>query len=523
MSQFRKSIICLLLFSLIAGNVLVLPAEAGIVAGAPGANSSAAPGLASDDVPQTPDVSVDSEETSAPQPTLESNPELLTAYLDPNAPVVHSDFAIVIDADTGSVLYEKNSGQRAHPASTTKIMTCILVLENCDDLDEKITVGAEVNGFSSANSLMGLKENETLSVRDLLYGMMLVSGNDAAIALGVHFGGSKEGFADMMNAKAAELGLTQTHFVNPHGLSDDLHYTTAADLAKISQYAMQNGDFRAIVASPKYTLPATNKHSNSREIHTTNRFLSRKDDNNPYLWSAATGIKTGHTNAAQGCLVTSASYNNMNLIAVALHDDSKNSLERWNDCRKMIEYGFDNLDRLDLSTLSFDPVTAPVEDASVSDPEGGLLNLRVDATGVQISGLAAQIQPLRIDPSLLSVSANINNGLPLKAPITEGQLLGTAVIMQGNTPLANANLVATRSIASTEDDPKNIVTSLINSVGPSDSGGGSILRILLIALAVIAALVLLAFLLRTLLRKKQSNRRAPMARSHRYYDYTRRP
>lgn len=471
----------------------------------------------------TADENIPLSEAEEPQPTLESHPDLLTSYIDPNAPQVNSTYAIVIDGDTGSVLYEKNSNDRAHPASTTKIMSCIIVLENSPSLDEMVTVGSEVNGFSSANSLMGVKENETLSVRDLLYGMMLLSGNDAANALAVHVAGSIEGFASMMNAKATELGLTQTHFVNPHGLTDEQHYTTAADLAKISQYAMQNGDFRAIVAAPSYTLAATNKNSESRLIHTTNRFLSRKNEDNPYLWSAVTGIKTGSTNAAQGCLVTSASYNGMNLIAVALHDESKDYLERWEDCRKMIEYGFNNLDRLDLSTIGFAPVSVQVNDASVSDPQGGLLELRVDAGGVQISGLSAQIQPLRDNPELLTVTANVNNGLPLEAPVEEGALLGTAVIMQGNTPIANANLVATRSVASTEDDPKNIVSSLIQSVGNQDNGGGGgVLRVVLFALLLLVVAVLLILLLRYLFKQKRNRKRPPM-RPHRYYDYSKRP
>ena len=436
-------------------------------------------------------------------------------FVDPNAPQVESTYAILIDADTGSVLFEKSSQERAYPASTTKIMTCILVLENINDLSTEVTIGEEAVGWSAANSLMGLVKGEVITVRSLLYGLMLRSGNDAALGLARFVGGSEDAFAAMMNAKAAELGMTNSHFVNPHGLTNENHYTTAADMAKLARYAMQNEDFRAIVATPQIEVPTTNMQP-ARTFYTTNRFLNPKPDNAEFNWSACTGIKTGSTSAAQGCLVTSATYNNMNLIAVAFHDQSHLHMSRWSDCRKMIEYGFNNLDQIDLGSIPFEPVLTTIDNASVSDELKGLLTLNIDASGMKISGLAAQLNFIRQNISGATIQPDINNGLPLHAPIRKGDVVGTASVRMGDSTLAVVNLVASRDVISNENDPQNFVTSLFGS-GQNPEAKSNIPLYIFIGLGVLVVALLVVLFLRRGGLRKQVNRSA--RRSRRYYNY----
>lgn len=437
---------------------------------------------------------------------------------------VASDFALLIDADTGTVLYEKNAQQKAFPASTTKILTSIVVIENTTDFNELVTVGSEVNAFGPQNSRMLIEEHEQLRVIDLLYGTMLLSGNDAAATLAIHTGGSLEGFADMMNEKAAEIGMTDSHFTNPHGLHNKEHYTTAADMAKLSQYAMKNDMFRQIVSTPSYQTPPTNKHSDGFLINTTNRFISRAEKNLSYNWKPVTGIKTGHTNAAGGCLVSSASNDDVNLIAVVFGDRSKNSVNRWTETRELLEEGFNNYQKIPLSDLNFTEQTpTAVLDASRKDPESGVLALSIDPNNISVSGLASELDAIKGDPSRYKIIFSINNNGTLVAPIQEGDICGTATFMLDNgRVLATANLVASRSVESVESDPKNPVDSLIQNVmGPQDSGSivGIIILIVLILVIVFLIIVLVVRKNRFERLQKQRKKKVASPRQRGYYDY----
>ena len=208
---------------------------------------------------------------------------------------------IVTDGnDPSQVFYERAADERAYPASTTKIMTCILTLESGEDLDTQVTVGEEVKkGFTEHSSLMGLEIGETVSLRDLLYGLMLVSGNDAAAAIAVHLAGSIEAFADRMNSKAAELGMTSTHFVNPHGVHNDDHYTTARDMARLTAYALKNEQFRSIVSTGSYTVDASNLRATPLTLENTNKLIhTLATDTESCLYEYAIGVKTGDTTMA---------------------------------------------------------------------------------------------------------------------------------------------------------------------------------------------------------------------------------
>lgn len=439
-------------------------------------------------------------------------------------PEIASSYVILIDADSGIVLYEKNSQEQAFPASTTKIMTGLLVCEMAEDLKEEITVGREVNDFSAANSRIGEKEGENIRIIDLLYGMMLLSGNDAAATLAIHFGGSLEGFADLMNAKARELGLSNTHFVNPHGIHEDDHYTTAADLAKLSQAAMQNELFRKVVSTPSYTMPETNKHSETRTIYNTNKFISTKEDDLSYNWKPVTGIKTGHTNKAQACLVTSASQDNKNLICVLLHDSSADKMARWTESRELLEYGFRNLQTLNLSELPLKSFETLVNESSKKDEFNGLLALKIKADGISITGLASDLEEIKADPSLIESIPAIKTDI--KAPVHKGDVCGTVTIKYNDSTIAVADLIADRDVASVEADPKNPVDSLIQSVVEPDSGVSPGAIALIVLFIVILILLIMLIIRHNKSKRSHSSRKrytnSRGGRSSNRYKYNRR-
>ena len=239
-------------------------------------------------------------------------------------PKTNSRRYIVYDRISKSMIIGKNEDVKSAMASTTKIMTTIVILEKAD-LNEKVTVSAKAGG--TGGSRLGLKRGDKTSVRDLLYGLMLRSGNDAAVALAEHVGGSVKGFAELMNEKAIELGLTNTHFVTPHGLDDANHYTTALELAKLTDYAMDNETFAKIVGTKSTTIYINNQ---PRQINNTNELLG--------VLNGVVGVKTGFTNNAGRCLVTETKRNNMDIITIVLGADTKK--DRTKDSVNLIEYTF---------------------------------------------------------------------------------------------------------------------------------------------------------------------------------------
>lgn len=251
-----------------------------------------------------------------------------------NFPTINSRRFVVFDRVSKQVLYGKNENVKGAMASTTKIMTCIVVLEN-ENLDKEVTVSAKAAG--TGGSRLGLKKNDKITVKDLLYGLMLKSGNDAAIALAEDVSESVENFSELMNEKAKELNLNSTHFVTPHGLDNSEHYTTAVELAKIADYAMQNETFAKIVGTKMTTIKINNSE---KVISNTNELLGNLN--------GVIGIKTGFTNNAGRCLVTETKRGDMDIIAVVLGADTKKY--RTKDSVSLIEYTYSNYDLVDLNS-----------------------------------------------------------------------------------------------------------------------------------------------------------------------------
>ena len=216
----------------------------------------------------------------------------------------------VIEGSTGRVLFEKNKDKKLAMASTTKIMTAITAIENCEDLDEKFEISPKAVGIEGTS--LYLRKGDIYSTRDLLYALMLISGNDASVAIAEHVAGTTSEFVTLMNEKAKEIGATNSHFANTHGLDEDGHYTTAYDLAKITAYALNNDTFREIVSTQ------STKIVNSKEGQEEPRYLRNK---NKLLFKldGCIGVKTGFTNDAGRCLVSAIERNGMRLICVVLN------------------------------------------------------------------------------------------------------------------------------------------------------------------------------------------------------------
>lgn len=261
-----------------------------------------------------------------------------TTDYNPDKIETNSPSALLMDAKTGKILYSKNAFERKYPASTTKLMTAILTLENCE-LDEVVTVSHNAIfsipvGYSHAS----LQEEEKLTVEQLLNVLLIPSANDAAVALAEHIAGSVEKFAEMMNNRAKELGCLDTHFINPNGIHNENHYSTAYDLAIIGRYAMKFEDIMRIAKVSQYTLPKTNKYNQENRIfNTTNGLVN---ENSEYFYSSATGLKTGYTDKSGYCIVATAKKGDVELLEVVLGSETIG--ERYNDCKNLFDYGFEN-------------------------------------------------------------------------------------------------------------------------------------------------------------------------------------
>lgn len=248
---------------------------------------------------------------------------------------ISSPAAVVICEETGRILYNKNANERKKMASLTKLMTAIILVENCD-MNENINVAKQACYVGGSEA--GINPNDEVSAKDLLYGMLLPSGNDCAVAIAYHIGGNIENFASLMNKKAQEIGLKNTNFVNPHGLDSDEHYTTPYEMALIAKYARQYDIIRTAVSTNETTVTFGNRAVN---LHNTNKLLR--------TYSKATGMKTGFTNGANRCLVASASQDKLNLIAVVL--GSETSDIRFNDTQNILEETFNNYKYYDISSF----------------------------------------------------------------------------------------------------------------------------------------------------------------------------
>ena len=318
-------------------------------------------------------------------------------------PNINAESALLIDNKTNKVLYSKDMNRKMFPASTTKILTAILVLEN-HSLDEKVTASYNaVMTIPSGYSTASIQIDEVLTVEQLLELLLVHSANDAANVLAEYTGGSIDSFVAMMNTKINELGLSDTHFTNPYGLQDNNHYTTAHDLAIIMQYCLKNDDFRKIAGQASCAIPSTNK-SEPRKYSSTNELLIAGNSN--YYPNLIAG-KTGYTSEAGECLVSAAYNDNLELVGVILNSNS-----RFKDTRSLYNYGYTNFSIKNIVNEKDIITNVEVKNATKDTKN---LNLLVSE---DIPVLANSSDDLsKIEPQI-----TLNSDI--KAPIEDGQVLG---------------------------------------------------------------------------------------------------
>ncbi len=371
---------------------------------------------------------------------------------------IYAESCILMDEDSGKILYNKNGNQKMYPASTTKIITGLLVLDNCTLTDMVNVSYYAVNSVPTTYTTIHLVPGESLSIKDLLYVLMIGSANDAAFVLAeyianggnnylidssneakIKFNESIAKFSDLMNKKAKEIGCTSTNFVNPNGIHNENHYTTAYDLALIGCYAYKNLDLMSIVDEMSYSLPNTELYTeNIRTCRCTNSLLY---NNNEYYNPYVNGMKTGYTDPAGYCIVVSAKKDDVNLIAVVLNskvasytqtDDNKNT-SREADCLRLLNYGFENFSYINLIS-SGDVATSFNIINSNANPKSLDLVVKDD-----IKALVKKGEVLDITPNI-----KISKFL---APIGKGEKVGT-ITYKYNGKIYSSDLISSKDVYS---------------------------------------------------------------------------
>lgn len=342
---------------------------------------------------------------------------LLPASHSSADPRIKADAAILMDMKTGQVLWEKNIHRRLAPASTTKILTAIIAIEQ-GQLDADVTVSPRA--AATRGSSMYLYSGQTLALRELLEGLLLRSGNDAAVAIAEHIAGSTEEFARLMNAKAAAIGAHDSNFINPNGLSAIGHYSSAHDLAVIARYALANPVFAGIVRTRETSIDWLDRKGREQEkpIRNTNRLL--------WIFADADGVKTGTTNEAGPCLVASATRQGQKLISVVLHDH-----ERWSDSMRLLQYGFQNFSLMDYGSQGETVATLPVA------------NGLTPAVSVSLATTAAVVVKSE-DAAATAVEVDLPE--TLKAPIFQGQKVGEVIFYTRDKAVRIVDIVADREV-----------------------------------------------------------------------------
>lgn len=341
--------------------------------------------------------------------------DCLSAYCAP--PPIQAKSAILMDATTGQVLYEKNSRIRSAPASTTKIVTAILAIES-GRLEEVVTVSPQA--AATAGSSMHLYTGQRLALQELVTGLLLRSGNDAATAIAEHLAGSTENFALLMNKQAERVGAFNSQFKNPHGLSASGHYTTAFDLAWLTRYALTNPLFAEIVSTKETSIEWFDRKGKEHEqnLRNTNKLLWMLED--------ADGVKTGTTSEAGPCLISSATRDGQKLIAVVLHDHA-----RWYDSLQLLKHGFEHFQLIEYAASGDTLAILPVDSG---------MEVQLDAVLTD----AAHLVIAKEDQARLTVEIDLPE--KIKAPVYQGQKIGELIFFIGDKAVKTVSIQAAQTV-----------------------------------------------------------------------------
>jgi D-alanyl-D-alanine carboxypeptidase (penicillin-binding protein 5/6) len=460
------------------------------------------------------------------QATPEKIPE---PTLQPDAPAYDTDHpeelvpeqlyalsAVLMTEDKGEVIFEKDPDEIRYPASTTKILTVLLGIMMVDDLEEKVTVSPTALMIPEDSSTMKLKEGEEIRFIDVLYGTMMLSGNDGANVIAETVSGSVDRFVDLMNETAAAYGCTSTHFVNAHGYHDDNHYTTARDMALITRRAMQNETFREIVRATTWSIPRTNKQR-ARTITTKSEYMltGTAEKPNKYYYEYATGVKTGSHSHSGYCFVGAAEKDGVRLISVVFFTGNR---ARWADTIKLMNYGFSQYTSVTpVQLYQMNPITVETSNYSTSDTNRGKLLLTCQPSGPESSSariVATKSEIRRMSENLQDFML-IQYTRDFSAPITVGEQMGTMMYFPEIGEPVTYILTASRSIAQRDNVPKTleeIISETYSDPNPFPPFGFEMAMLLFSPLLLLLVFFLVVLRIRRSRRKKGLHTPKPVNR-----------
>lgn len=362
-----------------------------------------------------------------------------SAYAPSNF-TVNAQYCMLSNMDTGEILYSKNADERLYPASITKLMTALVVCENVDDLNQTVTIDGDLleTLLGTDSSLSYIVKDEVLSIDQLLHYLLITSGNDTALVLAKYVGGTVDRFIEMMNETAAKLGMNSTHFDNPHGLPDDNHYTTVNDIHKLATAAFAVEKIKTICGYSRYQMPATNLHG-ERTLSTTNFLI---DKTTTYFYKYCTGGKTGYTESAGRCIVSTAEKEGMHYLSIVMNADPKYTDANGNrrrieftDTARLFEWAFNN----------FSYKTVIDENEYLGDIDVGLSwedsNIQLFA-GESLTALL----PNEADKSSIEVDLKFIDGKKVDAPIEKGETIAVANVYYANEPIGTIELCAGKRV-----------------------------------------------------------------------------
>ncbi len=354
---------------------------------------------------------------------LQNEKNVISASNKLDKPTINSRRYVVYDRSSKTVIYGKDENKQTAMASTTKIMTSLVILDKCSNLNEVVTISEKA--ANTGGSTLGINTGDKITVMDLLYGLMLRSGNDTAVALAEYVGGSIEEFAKMMNEKAEKLGLKNTNFVTPHGLDNTNHYTTAYELAYLTDFALKNETFSKIVKTQYATISI---NGNPREIKNTNELLLANTE-------GVYGVKTGFTNNAGRCLVTAVKRNDMDLIVVVLGADTKK--DRAKDSLKLIEYAYNRFKMQDIESF------AQKEFEMWKNINQNRIYINKARVNLELALQESEIKSIATDQEL---TAEINCLNYLEAPVEKGTKVGSMIIKNGDNIIEELDIVLAKTV-----------------------------------------------------------------------------
>ena len=363
----------------------------------------------------------------------------VSAYAPSNF-TVNAEYCMLSNMDTGEILYSKNADEKLYPASITKLMTALVVCENVDDLNQTVTIDGDLleSLLGTDSSLSYIVKDEVLSIDQLLHYLLITSGNDTALVLAKYVGGTVDRFIEMMNETAAKLGMNSTRFDNPHGLPDDNHYTTVNDIHKLATAAFGVEKIKTICSYSRYQMPATNLHG-ERTLSTTNFLI---DKTTTYFYKYCTGGKTGYTESAGRCIVSTAEKEGMHYLSIVMNADPKYTDANGNrrrieftDTARLFEWAFNN----------FSYKTVIDKNEYLGDIDVGLSwedsNIQLFA-GESLTALL----PNEANKSSIEVDLKFIEGKKVDAPIEKGETIAIANVYYANEPIGTIELCAAKKV-----------------------------------------------------------------------------